>query len=160
LIPVLATPNFSERLEAIVGEWQETDYRASQERDKAWLGHLLQPSKEQRQMAWREKMSGVGPQIRKTGALPGVSGYAEQRLVYDPSEDRLVLPTAEERIGFYQRDPSRRRANPYVPGMESADFYYETPMDLLFLWEDGLINQEQYDTCMSAIDAELSAQAA
>lgn len=122
LVPVLATPN-----------WPE------------WLVDLLRPSKEQVQMAWREKLSGVGPQPRKTGALPGVSGFVGQ---------------GEERVGFYQRDPSRRRANPYVPGMESADFYYETPMDLLFMWEDGLINQEQYDTCMAAIDAELAAQAA
>lgn len=122
LVPVLATPN-----------WPE------------WLVDLLRPSKEQLQAGWREKLSGVGPQPRKTGMLPGVSGFVGR---------------GEERVGFYQRDPSRRRANPYVPGTESADFYYETPMDLLFMWQDGLITQEQYDTCMAAIDTELAAMAA
>lgn len=122
LVPVLATPN-----------WPE------------WLVDLLRPSKQQVRAEVGERMAGIGPQPRKTGMLPGVSGFVGR---------------GEERVGFYQRDPSRRRANPYVPGMESADFYYETPMDLLFMWEDGLINQEQYDTCMAAIDAELAAQAA
>lgn len=63
--------------------------------------------------------------------------------------NRFVLPTGE-RSTTVRRQP---RANPYVSGTE---FYYETPYDLLDLWLDKVITQEQYNVCMADLEAELS----
>jgi RNA polymerase sigma factor (sigma-70 family) len=62
--------------------------------------------------------------------------------------NRFVLPTGE-RSTTVRRQP---RANPYVSGTE---FYYETPYDLLDLWLDKVITQEQYNVCMADLEAEL-----
>ena len=44
------------------------------------------------------------------------------------------------------------RTNPYVEGTE---FYYENANDLLDLWLDGDLTQEQFDVCMAALEAEV-----
>jgi RNA polymerase sigma factor (sigma-70 family) len=62
---------------------------------------------------------------------------------------RPEIYKVEGRVGVVRRE---RRTNPFVEGTE---FYYETPRDLLDLWLDGQITQEQFDVCMSVFEAEI-----
>ena len=62
--------------------------------------------------------------------------------------NHFVLPSGE-RSTTVRRQP---RANPYVG---STQVYYETSYDLLDLWLDKVITQEQYNVCMTDLEAEL-----
>jgi hypothetical protein len=86
-----------------------------------------------------EAYFGVSPQGIKE-AVVGPTGHVEEI-------HRADVP------GVGIRTTLRRpRANPYVGGTE---FSYETAYDLLDLWFEGKITQEQYDVCMSDLEAEM-----
>ena len=81
----------------------------------------------------------------------GVSPQGIKEAVVSPSGHVEEIHRADVPGVGIRTTLRRPRANPYVGGTE---FSYETAYDLLDLWFEGKITQEQYDVCMSDLEAE------